>query len=91
MLGIVGLGAAAELVTLEQEATARHMASMRDALQHQLVQAFPSVRTKTCMLAIDLVLGLGLCPLVAGRCSQPKLLTAVACCLPGSAAKTYLP
>ena len=47
MLGIVGLGAASELVTKEQEATAKHMARMRDALQHQLVQAFPSVSPQT--------------------------------------------
>ena len=44
VLGIVGLGAAAELVTQEQEATATHMAAMRDSLQNRLVHAFPQVR-----------------------------------------------
>ena len=43
VLGIVGLGAAAEVVRAEQEATARHMAIMRDDLQDRLLCAFPQV------------------------------------------------
>ena len=43
MLGIVGFGAAAEVVHAEQEATARHMAAMRDDLQDRLLCAFPQV------------------------------------------------
>ena len=42
-MGIVGLGAAAQIVTREQEATAKHMAVMRDDLQEQLLNAFPQV------------------------------------------------
>lgn len=41
VMGIVGLGAAAQIVTREQEATAKHMAVMRDDLQEQLLNAFP--------------------------------------------------
>ena len=43
VLGIVGLGAAAELVHAEQEAAARHMAAMRDDLQDSLLCNFPQV------------------------------------------------
>lgn len=41
VLGIVGLGAAAEIVTQEQAATESHMATMRDDLQERLLRAFP--------------------------------------------------
>lgn len=43
VLGIVGIGAAAAIVTKEQESTARHMAAMRDDLQDRLLHAFPQV------------------------------------------------
>ena len=43
VLGIVGLGAAAEIVNTEQEASARHMAAMRDDLQDRLLRVFPQV------------------------------------------------
>lgn len=43
MLGIVGLGAAAEIVTKEQALTTAHMAAMRDDLQARLLRAFPQV------------------------------------------------
>lgn len=43
VLGIVGVGAAAAIVTKEQESTARHMAAMRDDLQDQMLHAFPEV------------------------------------------------
>lgn len=43
VLGIVGLGAAAKLVSQEQQATAQHMAALRDSLQQQLVKALPEV------------------------------------------------
>ena len=45
VLGIVGLGAAADIVTAEQQAAAEHMAAMRDNLQQQLLSAFPQVLT----------------------------------------------
>ncbi|KAL3145998.1 hypothetical protein ABBQ38_015358 [Trebouxia sp. C0009 RCD-2024] len=41
VLGIVGLGAAAEIVTKEQALTTAHMAAMRDDLQARLLRAFP--------------------------------------------------
>lgn len=43
VLGIVGLGAAAEIVTHEQEATSCHMASVTYQLQDRLLRAFPQV------------------------------------------------
>ena len=43
MLGIVGLGAAAKLVSDQQQATAKHMAAMRADLQQRLLQALPQV------------------------------------------------
>lgn len=45
VLGIVGLGAAAEVVTQEQAATAVHMAALRDDLQQRLLHAFPQVES----------------------------------------------
>jgi len=48
VLGIVGLGAAAEIVTQEQAATESHMAAMRDDLQERLLRAFPEVICHSC-------------------------------------------
>jgi len=48
VLGIVGLGAAAEIVTREQAATESHMAAMRDDLQERLLHAFPEVICHSC-------------------------------------------
>ena len=47
VLGIVGLGAAAEVVTQEQAATAVHMAALRDDLQQRLLHAFPQVESSS--------------------------------------------
>ena len=47
VLGIVGLGAAAEIVTQEQAATAAHMAEMRDSLQQRLLHAWPQVNSSS--------------------------------------------
>ena len=43
-MGIVGLGAAAEIVSKEQALTTAHMAAMRDNLQARLLRAFPQVK-----------------------------------------------
>ncbi len=48
VLGIVGLGAAAEIVIREQAATETHMAAMRDDLQERLLRAFPEVICHSC-------------------------------------------